>query len=1361
MQKEQIAALQTVLLDHLAEGVCLLTHDGRVLYMNPAAQEALLLAGPVDHVDEFTASFVSANDWQELLHAAPTTVSATTPGGKLRLQSHLQTVDDTPLVQVIIRLERATPVDELAAGEQLTALARISRELNATLLLEDVLAAVLDEALLNTGADSGEISLYDEEGKLINSWQRGEVVAVPQMDRQAIQRRRAIPVAELGDNGDWLGYRSVLVTPVLYGDAVAGLIRLFSAEPAFFDRTTETFVSALANHAATAIGNARRFQEIQERNVLLQQRTQQLERFVESGRVFSGDRPLVDVYEDLVYAIQEGVGYNAVLLSLAEHEGGQYYLRPETGAGLTLDRLQRLQRERYPWKVVEALAQPDRALGGAFLVPAGEATGTPARTAFQLVDERLPGPDEIVEDEHLWQVGDLFFIPMRDQQGKPLGVISLAAPRDGRRPDLNTARVLEIFANQTANAIENVQLFHAMRDYAIELQQLHNVAQQVMREPDFGEKLQYIVDGLQISGWDRVALTLRNEDYEATKLVTSGLSAEEEAHLWAHMMPAAAWRRLLEDPGFQRFRRGSSFFIPADARDALDTGVYGLTDTSRTQLYAGAWHPEDVLIRPLYDGEGKIVGLFTLDQPADGRRPEERALQTIDLYAQLAISVLENIRLFNDIDRHRRELQTLFDASNALSGTLDSQQILRAIGEHLQRAAGAAEYAIYAVDESGATRRLLAEPAEGMGVADERRAHLLRKVIATQEPALLRAGAEGETEETVAVLPLHIRDRLYGLVELVRREQTGPAARGVLAEETLPLLGAILNQGGVALEIAHLFEELDERVAARTAALAAESERVKILLRIATELSSSLDRDVVLNLALQLVNEIVHAEEGAILLVDAERDELVIQAALGAEEPVPVGGVPSGLRPTDGLAGWIIQNRAAVVVDDVTADERWVSTGADANRHSALGVPLIAGDEVLGAMLLTDSRVGRFTPEQLSLVEAAGIQAAGAIQNANLYDLIRQQAERLGMMMREAQIEVAKQQSMLESIADGVLVAEASGAIVMANLPTARILGIPRAELMGKSVDDLYGAYGEAGDAWVRTLKSWADEPQALGPQSFFRDRMETNGQVISIHASPVFANNRYFGAIAIFRDITKEAEIDRMKSEFVSTVSHELRTPMTSIKGYADLILMGVAGPLNASQRPLLDVIKKNADRLQLLVNDLLDISRIETGKTKLSRQPLAMAPLIESVVNEHLRGRLQHEGKDIAVFTDIEPSLPLADADAEKVTRVLTNLIDNAVNYTPAGGQIHVRAWGNDRFVYVSVRDTGIGIAREDQERIFERFYRVEHDAVHAVPGTGLGLSIVKSLVDMHGGEMALDSQPGKGSTFTFSLPAVPGKV
>jgi GAF domain-containing protein len=171
---------------------------------------------------------------------------------------------------------------------------------------------------------------------------------------------------------------------------------------------------------------------------------------------------------------------------------------------------------------------------------------------------------------------------MRDQQGKPLGLISLAAPLDGRRPSLTTARVLEIFANQTANAIENVQLFHGMREYAIELQQLHNVSQMVLREPDFNAKLQFIVDGLQVSGWERVALTLRNDDYEVTRLVTSGLTPEERRQLTRTMLPAAEWRRRLEDSDFQHFRRGSSYFLPAGTRSRPDaTSAYGLGDVSR------------------------------------------------------------------------------------------------------------------------------------------------------------------------------------------------------------------------------------------------------------------------------------------------------------------------------------------------------------------------------------------------------------------------------------------------------------------------------------------------------------------------------------------------------------------------------------------------------------------------------------------------------------------------------------------------------------------------------------------------------------------------------------------------------------
>lgn len=227
------------------------------------------------------------------------------------------------------------------------------------------------------------------------------------------------------------------------------------------------------------------------------------------------------------------------------------------------------------------------------------------------------------------------------------------------------------------------------------------------------------------------------------------------------------------------------------------------------------------------------------------------------------------------------------------------------------------------------------------------------------------------------------------------------------------------------------------------------------------------------------------------------------------------------------------------------------------------------------------------------------------------------------------------------------------------------------------------------------------------------------------------------------------------MKSEFVSTVSHELRTPMTSIKGYVDLLLMGAAGDVSDPQLHYLEVIKRNAERLKILVDDLLDISRIETGRTALKLQPVDVYQLVDDTMSELVRGRLEQVDKEIYVTTDVAPSLPLVSSDPEKVTRVLTNLVDNAINYTPEGGEVQITARADHSFVRISVSDTGIGISKAEQEKIFDRFYRSEDEHVQAVPGTGLGLAIVRSLVEMHGGQLDLESEPGVGSTFTFSLP------
>jgi signal transduction histidine kinase len=214
----------------------------------------------------------------------------------------------------------------------------------------------------------------------------------------------------------------------------------------------------------------------------------------------------------------------------------------------------------------------------------------------------------------------------------------------------------------------------------------------------------------------------------------------------------------------------------------------------------------------------------------------------------------------------------------------------------------------------------------------------------------------------------------------------------------------------------------------------------------------------------------------------------------------------------------------------------------------------------------------------------------------------------------------------------------------------------------------------------------------------------------------------------------------------------------MTSIRGYTDVLLMGAAGAMNENQAHFLNIIKSNTERLNILVNDLLDVSRIESGRVTLSPQALDLREVAEDVIEEVLR-RSQEENKPMALSLDSPKKLLPVNGDLERVRQVLSNLVFNAYHYTPENGTItvHIKVINEDKEVQVDINDNGVGIAREDQERIFERFYRGEHPLVLATPGTGLGLSIVKQIVEMHKGRMWMESSgiPGEGSTFSFTLP------
>jgi signal transduction histidine kinase len=230
------------------------------------------------------------------------------------------------------------------------------------------------------------------------------------------------------------------------------------------------------------------------------------------------------------------------------------------------------------------------------------------------------------------------------------------------------------------------------------------------------------------------------------------------------------------------------------------------------------------------------------------------------------------------------------------------------------------------------------------------------------------------------------------------------------------------------------------------------------------------------------------------------------------------------------------------------------------------------------------------------------------------------------------------------------------------------------------------------------------------------------------------------------------EHEANLARAQFISVVSHELRLPMTSIKGYTDLILQGTVGEINPRQREFLEIVRSSVDRMDDLVSDLLDISRIETGRIKLDPAPISLAAQMEQVLKDLRPGILE---KRLEILVDLPAELPRVYADPVRVNQVLENLIENARKFTREGGSIRFASMKADGFVRTEVRDTGIGISPEDQARLFEPFFRSEAAAVREQSGWGLGLNVARNLVRLMGGEIGVESELGSGSVFWFTLP------
>jgi signal transduction histidine kinase/transcriptional regulator with GAF, ATPase, and Fis domain len=813
-----------------------------------------------------------------------------------------------------------------------------------------------------------------------------------------------------------------------------------------------------------------------------------------------------------------------------------------------------------------------------------------------------------------------------------------------------------------------------------------------------------------------------------------------------------------------------------------------------------------MLLVPLKGSGGKVLGILSVDQPRNGRVPDRATIETLEIFAAQAVLAVENASLFDQTQRQLQEMAVIYEIGHALSETVHLDDLLDVLRQQLARLVPTGSFYVALYDEAADQvvfplflRRDQAVRVDPIAATEGLTGHIL----STGTPLFIEANAL-QTLEQLGLPWLGNPARCYLGVPMM----LGEKSIGVIAVQDYErdhvfdkgherVLSTVAEQAAIAFQNARLFEEvrsykdeLEQRVDERTEALEKERDRVETLYRITRELGVSLDLDRVLDRALSLILQTVQAERSSVFMLDRQTDRIVHKAALWLEpgeqtpktsEKLPLGGMSTQLRRGEGVAGWVMQNKEPAIINDIYEDPRWVDVeGRERQHRSVVAVPLLVSDEALGALLLFHSQLGYFSYEHLRLVEAVAAQVASAINNAQLYSYVFESAERLGKMIKTQQVETAKTEAILEGVADGVMVSDETGLVIRFNAAAERILNTPREQVLGRSTDELLGLYGASGAAWPKAIESWKVSPPQVGEATLFSERLEFEGRIVSVLLSPVIMQDEFLGTVSLFRDITREVEVDRTKSEFVSTVSHELRTPMTSIKGYADLLTMGAAGTLTEDQQRFLFVIKTNADRLTMLVNDLLDIGRIDADRVQLNLKEVELGQVVQGVIDA-LRGKAMEKRQSLQA--DIPVDLPTAVADRDRLIQVLTNLISNAQQYTPTGGRIGVKARLGDglgpemsqakglpqsavlvdeagsskepKMIWVEVVDNGIGIAVEDRDKVFERFFRSDHPLVQETTGTGLGLSITKSLIEMHGGTIWIESEAGEGSVFGFSLP------
>jgi len=507
------------------------------------------------------------------------------------------------------------------------------------------------------------------------------------------------------------------------------------------------------------------------------------------------------------------------------------------------------------------------------------------------------------------------------------------------------------------------------------------------------------------------------------------------------------------------------------------------------------------------------------------------------------------------------------------------------------------------------------------------------------------------------------------------------------------------------------------------------------LYAVSLKLASTFDEEEMINTLIDNAAKLVECE--ALLVSLLERDgTLQARSFRGLEERDAFTLVAKGENNPLYISASAV---LPVILRDSGEDPRFQAYLKRSGFDSMIAVPLFASASVIGVLCCFSKRSNVFDDDDARILLTLSSEGALALEKAALYRTTLQDKTKI--------------ETIINSLTDGLLVLDREARLVLANPFISRLLDLDAAErnetlpeLLEDSSYRIEFKDVSCGDALHRVL----EEGESLKSEMVLGAEAPLTFNIFWV---PLLdAEEKVGGAVILLHDITDFVELDRLKSDFISIVSHELKTPLTSIKGFVRLLTAERVGPINEKQRHYLDVVEKQTESLTLLINDLLDLSRIEAGMIEVRHEPVLLSDVIGGVVQQ--LDNLAQE-KDIVLRSDIPGDLPLLCGDRERLGQVFMNLIHNAIKFTPERGKIQVKALTTGKDCLVRVLDNGIGISAQDLPRIFDKFYMVDSSSTRHQGGTGLGLAISRQLVHAHGGEMWVNSVKGEGTTFNILLP------